>query len=125
MRRLAIAKGLRLGDKGLALASVDARCADRARISRSIYCQNEEEIFSKLGVDYIPPEERLGAGYWETQLTAGSGGVVSQKTMMLQRRLQQAATEGKVEFTSDASSKGSANVKIDGKVYRGVVMRDR
>lgn len=57
MRQRAIARGLRLNEYGLFRSSEETR--DPAL---RILCRTEEELFSQLGLDYIPPELREDQG---------------------------------------------------------------
>jgi DNA polymerase (family 10) len=57
MRQRAIQRGLRLNEYGLFKSDVETR--DPAL---RVKCQTEDEIFQKLGLDYIPPELREDGG---------------------------------------------------------------
>jgi DNA polymerase (family X) len=57
MRQRAIQRGLRLNEYGLFKSEVETR--DPKLL---VACRTEEEIFQKLGLDYIPPELREDAG---------------------------------------------------------------
>jgi DNA polymerase (family 10) len=57
MRQRAIDRGLRLNEYGLFRA--DAETRDPKLLVR---CQTEEEIFEKLGLNYVPPEMREDMG---------------------------------------------------------------
>ncbi len=57
MRQRAIQRGLRLNEYGLFKSDVETR--DPKLL---VTCRTEEEIFEKLGLDYVPPELREDAG---------------------------------------------------------------
>jgi DNA polymerase (family 10) len=57
MRQRAIQRGLRLNEYGLFKSDVETR--DRALL---VKCRTEEEIFQKLGLDYVQPEMREDSG---------------------------------------------------------------
>lgn len=57
MRQRAIQRGLRLNEYGLFKSDVETR--DPKLL---VPCRTEDEIFEKLGLDYIPPELREDAG---------------------------------------------------------------
>jgi DNA polymerase (family X) len=60
MRQRAIQRGLRLNEYGLFRSKEETR-DPQLRVP----CQTEEEIFEKLGLDYIPPELREDQGEFE------------------------------------------------------------
>ena len=57
MRQRAIQRGLRLNEYGLFKSDVETR--DPKLL---VACRTEEEIFEKLGLDYVPPELREDSG---------------------------------------------------------------
>jgi len=67
MRQRAISRGLRLNEYGLFRSKVETR--DPALLVR---CQTEDDVFSELGLSYIPPELREDAGEFKL---AGAGEV--------------------------------------------------
>jgi len=60
MRQRAIQRGLRLNEYGLFRSKEETREA-----SKRVPCRSEEELFNKLGLQYIPPELREDQGEFE------------------------------------------------------------